>query len=34
MKNFLSFAFEKHMINTRNIIDQKKTLQTMISKNT
>ena len=25
MKNFLSFAFEKDMINTRNINDQKKT---------
>lgn len=24
MKNFLSFAFEKDMINTRNINDQKK----------
>ena len=33
MKNFLSFAFEKDMINTRNINDQKKKpLQTMISK--
>ena len=32
MKNFLRFAFEKDMINTRNINDQKKPLQTMISK--
>lgn len=32
MKNFLRFAFEKDMINTRNINDQKKPLQTLISK--
>ena len=32
MKNFLTFAFEKDMINTRNINDQKKPLQTLISK--